>query len=70
MGPKLGCVALLSRLLSHPGKDLWVLPRVSGQTWLRNRNLSLNSSIHSYQVCSAEPCDCFHYEHMFIFYHN
>lgn len=25
VGPKLGCVALLSRLLSHPGKDFWAL---------------------------------------------
>lgn len=33
MGPKLGCVALLSRLLSHPGKDLWVLSWEGGNGW-------------------------------------
>lgn len=33
MGSKLGRVALLSRLLSHPGKDSRVLSWESGDGW-------------------------------------
>lgn len=33
VGPKLGCVALLSRLLSHPGKDFGALSWEGGIGW-------------------------------------
>lgn len=37
MGPKLDCVALLSRLLSHSGKGWWVLSQREG--WREGRRV-------------------------------
>lgn len=51
MGPKLGCVALLSRLLSHPGKDLWVLTWEGGDgREIRAQALTHRAAVTAYAV--------------------
>lgn len=69
VGPKLGCVALLSRLLSHPGKDFWGII-LGGWDWVGNVNSSLNLPIRSDRTCCGEPCDISHYERLFILFPN